>query len=153
MQMQLPIFPRQTKLISASWGLLEKDDMVYYLHNGDPVYTHHKNDINTFRFVTASLIVNYSCRASDLSKVLGFSVRNLNRYAKRLRSEGTSSFFNPVDNRGKCYKMTSEKLKKAQELLDNELSNVKIARIIGVNEASVRYHLKQGTLKKSPKMK
>ncbi|MBC8182231.1 hypothetical protein H8E88_14060, partial [candidate division KSB1 bacterium] len=46
MQMQLPIFPSSTKLLSATWGILQKGDSVYYLHNGSPVYTHHKDDIN-----------------------------------------------------------------------------------------------------------
>lgn len=148
MQMQLPIFPRQTRLLSPSWGVFQQEDSVYYLHNGSPVYTHHKDDLNTYRYVTATLIVNKSCRASDLSRVFGVSVRNFQRYAARLRKDGTDAFFNPVDNRGKCYKMTSAKLEEAQGYLDMGYSQVKTAKAINVSESAIRYHLRKGTLKK-----
>ena len=148
MQMQLPIFPRQTRLLSPSWGVFQKEDSVYYLHNGSPVYTHHKDDLNTYRYVTATLIVNKSCRASDLSRVFGVSVRNFQRYAARLRKDGSDAFFNPVDNRGKCYKMTSAKLEEAQRYLDKGYSQVKTAKAINVSESAIRYHLRKGTLKK-----
>ena len=149
MQMQLPIFPTNTRLLSPTWGVFKKDDFVYYLHNGSPVHVHEKNDINTYRYVTASLIVNHSCSATALSKVFGVGVRNFERYAQRLHDLGTASFFNPTDGRGKCYKMTPDKLKDAQKLLDNACSNMQTAKAIGVNEASIRYHLKKGTLKKN----
>ena len=61
MQMQLPIFPSSTRLLSATWGVFEKDNIVFYLHNGSPVYSHKKNDLKTFRFITATLITNKSC--------------------------------------------------------------------------------------------
>lgn len=63
MQMQLPIFPMHTELLSPTWGVFQESDSIYYLHNGSPVYTHHKDDLNTYRYVTATLIVNKSCRA------------------------------------------------------------------------------------------
>jgi len=91
-QMQLPIFPSSTKLLSATWGILQKGDSVYYLHNGSPVYTYHKDPINTCRYITATLIVNNSCRATELSAVLGVNVRNFERYAKRLRVGGADAF-------------------------------------------------------------
>lgn len=148
MQMQLPLFPDKTQLLSASWGVRQIDDSVYYLHNGSPVYTHHKDDINTYRFVTASLIVNNYCRPIDLSKIFNVSERNFQRYAKRLREEGAETFFKPKDERGKCYKMTPDKLKEAQEYLDEGYSQSKTAKKININEATIRYHIKKGTLKK-----
>ena len=148
MQMQLPIFPSSTKMLSATWGVFEKDNFVYYLHNGSPVHTHEKNDINTYRYVTASLIVNHSCRASALSKVFGVGVRNFERYAKRLREDGAEAFFTPKDRRGQCHKMTPDKLKNAQQYLNQGYSQMRTAKEINVNEASIRYHIKKGTLKK-----
>lgn len=149
MQMQLPLFPQRTTLISETWGVFKEDDSVYYLHNGSPVYTHHKDDINTYRYVIASLIVNNSCSASNLSKVFGVSVRNFHRYAKRLREGGSDAFFNAVDNRGKCHKFTPEKQQEAQKYLDMGYSQLKTAKRIGVSEAAIRYHLKKGSLKKN----
>ncbi|MBC8179546.1 hypothetical protein H8E88_00335 [candidate division KSB1 bacterium] len=148
MQMQLPIFPASTKMLSSTWGVFEKDNFVYYLHNGSPVHIHNKNDLNTYRYVTATLIENHSCSATVLSKVFGVGVRNFERYAKRLRDLGTEAFFKPRDSRGRCYKMTSDKLTEAQKYLDRGYSQMRTAREINVNEASIRYHIKKGTLKK-----
>jgi len=147
MQMQLPLFPRSTKLLSATWGVFQKGDSVYYLHNGSPVYTHHKDDINTYRYVTANLIVNNSCSATKLSTVFGVSARNFQRYAKRLRAGGADAFFNPIDNRGQCHKMTSDKLTAAQKYLDQGYSQQRTGKQINVNEATIRYHLRKGNLK------
>ena len=148
MQMQFPFFPASTRMLSPTWGVFENNNFVYYLHNGSPVHIHEKNDLNTYRFVTASLIVNHSCTVSALSKVFGVGVRNFERYAQRLRDFGVDSFFNPTDGRGKCHKMTPDRISEAQKLLDNGCSNMQTAKAIGVNEASIRYHFKKGTLKK-----
>ncbi|MCK5539071.1 MAG: hypothetical protein KAI79_19775 [Bacteroidales bacterium] len=148
MQTQLPFFPETTQLLSPTWGVFIKDDFVYYLHNGTPVHLHHKNDMQTFRYITATLIENNSCSATALSKVFSFNVRNFYRYTKQLRENGIESFSKPNDARGQCYKMTEEKIKDAQEFLDNNYSQNRTAKEIGVNEASIRYHLKKGTLKK-----
>lgn len=146
--MQLPIFPSNTKLLSGTWGVFLKDEFVYYLHNGSPVHVHEKNDINTYRYVTATLIVNHSCSATALSKVFGVGVYNFYRYAKRLREGGPDAFFKPNDSRGKCHQMTPDKISEAQHYLDIGYSQMKTAKTIGVHEASIRYHLKKGTLKK-----
>jgi hypothetical protein len=58
------------------------------------------------------------------------------------------SFFNQIDQRGECYKMTESLLLQAQHLLDDGNSQLKTAKILGVSESSIRYHLKNGNLKK-----
>ncbi|MCK5538368.1 MAG: hypothetical protein KAI79_16190 [Bacteroidales bacterium] len=146
--MQLPIFPQSTKLLSDSWGVFKKDNFVYYLHNGSPVHVHEKADLNTYRYVTATLIVNHACSGTRLEAVFGVARINFYRYAKRLREEGADSFFRIKDRRGQCHKMTPDKIKQAQEYLDLGYSQLRTATAINVNETSIRYHLKKGTLKK-----
>ena len=111
--MQLPIFPATTKMLSSTWGVFEKDDFIYYLHNGSPVHLHAKSDLTTYRYVTASLVVNHSCSPRDLSEVFGVGSHNFERYAKKLREGGAEAFFSPDDRRGQCYQMTEEKMKQA----------------------------------------
>lgn len=148
MQLQLPIFPESTKLINATVGFFLKDGIVYYLHNGSPIFCHKKEDKDSFRYIVANLIETGLCKAGELSKVIGISHRNVNRYYKKYREKGAKSFFNKTDRRGKCYQLTDEKMVEAQELLDSGLSNVRTARQLGVSECSIRYHLKRGNLKK-----
>ena len=124
---------------------------MYYLHNGSPVHVHEKDDLNTYRYVTATLIVNHACSGTRLEKVFGVPRINFYRYAKRLREEGPDSFFKTKGHRGQCHKMTPDKIKQAQEYLDLGFSQLKTAKKINVNETSIRYHLKKGSLKKNSK--
>lgn len=148
MQLQAPIFPDKTKLINGSVGVLSKDDSVYYLHNGSPIFCHKKGDKNNFRYILANLIETGLCAAGELSKSLGIPHRNVNRYYKQYREKGAKSFFNKTDRRGNCYQFTDEKKQNAQELLDIGFSNVRVAKRLGLSECSIRYHIKQGNLKK-----
>jgi predicted transcriptional regulator len=58
-------------------------------------------------------------------------------------------FFNREDNRGQCYKFTSEMQTQAQELLDSGMSQKKTAKTLNISEAAIRYHIRDGKLKKN----
>lgn len=148
MQMQLPIFPQTTKLINASVGFFEKDSFVYYLHNGSPIYCHDKNDLNSYRFIVANLITTNLCTATELSLALGVSNRNMQRYAKTLRVKSAKWFFNRPDKQYDAHKLTPEKLLEAQGLLDASIPVLSVAKQLGVTEGAIRYHIKQGSIKK-----
>lgn len=148
MQMQLPIFPQSTTLVNGSVGFFEKDDFVYYLHNGSPIYCHQKDDLNSYRYITANLVVTNLCSPSELATALGVSPRNIQRYAKSLREKGADWFFQRVEKRGDAHKLTPEKLAQAQQQIDDGIPVASVARQVGVTEGALRYHLKKGTLKK-----
>ncbi len=148
--MQLPIFPSSTKLVNANLGFFEKDDFVYYLHNGSPIYCHQKDDLNSYRYITANLVVSNLCSPSELASALGVNPRNIQRYAKSLREKGADWFFQRKQKRGDAHKLTSEKMTQTQQMLDAGTPVASVARQVGVNEGALRYHLKKGRLKKSP---
>jgi len=150
MQMQLPFFPTETKLINDSVGFREQDGTVYYLHNGNPIYCHAKSDRNGYRFALASLVVNRLCLISELCSALGENRKNIERYAKSYREKGAGYFFKRKETRGQCYKMSEEKLSAIQRELDQGISIYRIALNHEVSESAVSYHIKKGTLKKSP---
>jgi len=66
MQPLLPFFPASTKFINSSVGFREQDGIVYYLHNGHPIYCHGKDDLNGYRFQIANLVVNNLCKICEL---------------------------------------------------------------------------------------
>ena len=152
MQMQLPIFPGTTKLVNPFVGLFEKDDFVYYLHSGSPVFCHDKNDLNSYRYIIANLVVTKLCTPGELGKALGVSNRNIQRYAKTLREKGTDWFFQRDEKRGDAHKLTTELMEEAQRLINNFYSVVDVAKLLGVTEGAIRYHIKKGTLKKKWKL-
>jgi len=151
MQMKLPIFPIDTKLINATCGFRSQDGLVYYLHSGQPIFCHDQNDIGSYRFIMGNLVETGLCTSGQLAKALGVSSRNIQRYAKQLNDQGRGSFFNRIDNRGQCHKFTDRKCKDAQGLLNQQLTQSEVARRVGLSEAAIRYHIKNGKLvKKSP---
>ena len=146
--MQLPIFPENTRMINSSIGFFKKDNFVYYLHNGSPIYCHAQDQLNSYRYILANLVTTGLCTSAELSRALGVHVKNIQRYKKALEENGTSWFFNREDNRGQCHKFTEDKLATAQELLNKGISQKRTARQIEVSEGAIRYHLRNGALKK-----
>jgi hypothetical protein len=80
--MQLPIFPASTTLINTSVGFFEKDDFVYYLHNGSPIYCHDKNDLSSYRHFAANLVITKLCAPNEVVRARGVSSRNIQRCDK-----------------------------------------------------------------------
>lgn len=150
MQMQMPIFPKETKLINGSVGFYEQEGMVYYLHYGSPVYCHNLDDKNSYRYILGYLVNSKLCRISEIHHALGINRKNVERYAKALKDNGIKWFFNRQDNRGKCHQMTGTKMREAQKLIDEGLPNKAIGKRIGVSEGAIRYHKRSGKLKKKP---
>lgn len=149
MQQILPIFPVDIKMVNYQVGFKQMDDFVHYFVNGMPVYCHQLDDKNGYRYVLGTLVNNNFCSIKELSEALGVNKKNVERYAKDLREKGMSHFFNRKETRGQCYKFTPEKMKKAQELLDQGYSQYRTAKMIGVSESAIRYHIKAGSLKKN----
>ena len=145
---KLPFFPPNTKMINAWLGLCERDGTVYYVHGGNPIYCHSKDDRNGYRFSLANLVVNKLCTIAELCTALGEHRKNIERYAKAFREQGAGYFFERKEKRGQCYKMTSEKIAVIQSDLDRGLSIYRIALNHGISEAAVSYHIKNGNLKK-----
>jgi biotin operon repressor len=148
MQTKLPFFPSFTKLINSSVGFGEREGTVYYFHSGNPIYCHGSNDRNGYKFALANLINNKLCTITELSEALGEGRKNIERYSKAYREEGAGFFFSRKEQRGQCYKMTTEKLTAIQTDLDNGLSIYRIAQLYEISEAAVSYHIKKGNLKK-----
>jgi len=148
MQLQLPIFPESTKLLNASVGVYKKEGLVYYLHNGSPIYCHQADRLDSYRFIIGTLVVNGLCSTSEVVQALGVKQRNVQRYAKAVRTNGEGWFFNKPDHRGQCHRLTADKQAEAQSLLDQGLSQLRVAKSVGVSESCIRYHLRKGSLKK-----
>ena len=149
MQMQLPIFPQTTKPINPSVGFFIKDNIVFYLHNGSPIYCHDKNDLNSYRYIVANLITTNLCTPTELSQALGVSNRNMQRYAKTLRTKSATWFFNRPDKQYDAHKLTPEKLHEAEGLLNQSIPVLSVAATWG-NRRSHTLPYKERQYKKKP---
>lgn len=149
MQLQLPIFPKEAKLISDRLGVYEHDGLVQYIVNGLPVYCHSKEDKKAFRFITSNFIHQGLCRGVDIKRFFGVSEDSVYRYYKIFVKEGETGFFGDDARCGKAHKIVGECRNRIQKKLDKGQSVNSIAKEEGLQESAIRYAVKQGYLKKS----
>jgi transposase len=150
MQLQLPIFPKSTKMLTPTIGTFEEDGFVYYLHNGVPINVHHKDDTKNFRYITSKFVVLGLCRQVDIIKCFGVSESSVIQNVKKYREKGEDGFFGEDYRRGKCHKMLPDRIERIQKMIDSGLSNNRIAKKEKISEGTIRYAIQQGYLKKSP---
>ena len=148
MQLNFPFYPKEAQLVNNQLGVYEHDDIVQYIVNGLPVYSHSKEDLNAFRFITSNFIHQGLCKQVDIQKFFGVSEDSTYRYLKIFKEEGESGFFGDDARKGKAHKIRGECRKKIQAKLDKGQSVNSIAKQEGVSEAAIRYGIKQDYLKK-----
>jgi hypothetical protein len=148
MQLLLPIFPGEVKLITPTLGVFARDGIVNYLHCGVPIYSHAAADLNSFRYISSNFILQGLCNKVEISRCFGVSYDSVKRNARRLAEQGERAFFGGDHRGGHCYKLVASVLDRMQRQLDAGMSNSEIARLAGVTEGAVRYAIKQGKLKK-----
>lgn len=149
MQTILPIYPAKTEFINASLGIYHANGIVTYISNALPIYSHASNDYQSFRFITAKLVLLGRCSQKEIADCFHVSYDSIKRSVRRLKETGESGFFTKDNRRGNAYKLLPDKLERIQRAIDNGKSNTEIARMENISEGSVRYAVKKGLLKKS----
>ena len=148
MQLFLPMYPQSTKMLSNNVGVFELEGIVNYIANGMPIYSHGKDDLSSYRYITSNLIDKNLVTKREVVKFFGVSEISVSRYYKKFKERGANAFFGFTSSEKKCYKLLGELLKRVQEKLDKGMSNYKIAIEEDISEGTIRYALQQGRLKK-----
>jgi len=148
MQLLLPIYPKDTKMISDCVGVYEQDNIVQYIANGLPVYAHAKEDINAFRFITSNFIHQGVCRKVDIERCFGVSEDSVHRYYNKFKNKREIGFFGEDARKGKAHKIFGDRRMRIQQKLDKGQSVYSIAKEERVRESAIRYQIKEGNLKK-----
>lgn len=149
MQLQLPLFPRECKMISSSVGVYEKDGLVQYIVNGLPVFSHGNEDLQAFRYITSNLIHQGLCKGTEVERCFCISPDSVGRSLKKYRAQGEEAFFSWENRQGHSYKIRGEVLASIQKKLDKGQSVNSIAKEHKISEGAIRHSVKQGYLKKS----
>lgn len=152
-QLLLPLFPKDTQMITLTLGVREHDDTVYYLHSGVPIFSHESNDLTKFRYVTSHLILQGLCNNQDIADTFHVSTDSVRRWKKKLSEEGDGAFFKEESRHGRSHKLLPDVLDRIQGKLDNRQSSYSIAKEEKISEGSIRYAIGLGRLKKSPGVK
>ena len=149
MQLQLPLFPTNTTFVSSCLGVYEKEGLVQYIVNGLPVYSHSKDDLKAFRYITSNFIHEKLCRKTEVERCFHVSEDSVQRAYKKFVKQGAKGFFGSDNRKGTPHKIIGEKKQRIQNKLDKGQSVNSIAGQEGVRESAIRYQIQQGYLKKS----
>jgi len=148
-QLLLPLFPCETKFLTPTLGVFLNEDLVYYMHNGVPIFSHSASDLTRFRYVSSHLLLQGLCQNVDIERVFHVSTDSVRRWKKKLSEVGESAFFSPVIAHSSSHKLLPDVLLRIQTKLDSGFSVNSIAKKEHISEGSIRYAIKQGRLKKS----
>lgn len=85
LQTQLPLFSDEATLINSILGVQKKEDTVYYFNGQMPIFSHHKDDYESFRLITSQLVVNGNCKQMDIVRCFGVSPISVKRWVKKYR--------------------------------------------------------------------
>lgn len=148
-QLLLPLFPSDTRMLTAVIGVREYAGSVHYLLSGLPIYSHLKEDHLRFRYITSHLVLQGLCKNQDVVDLFHVSHDSVRRWKRRLSEEGETGFFGTPDGRhGHSSKLFPHVLARIQSEMDKGRSVYSIAKAEGISEGSIRYWIKQGQLKK-----
>jgi hypothetical protein len=87
LQIQLPLFPADITLINSLLGVQMKEETVYYFNGQMPIFQHHKDDYDSFRFITSQLVINGNCSQMDIVRCFGVSKISVKRWVKKSKEE------------------------------------------------------------------
>ncbi len=154
-QLQLPVFPVGSTEINSDLAFECRDNEVTYFNGHLPVFRHAAEDLASFRFFTAGLIVNGSATQSEIVKAFGVSLTMVKRCTKKYRQSGGKAFFAPPPRRSGT-QLTAQRLVQAQQLLDGGLRVPEVSRQLGVLATTLHKAIQSGRLvvrkKKTPRL-
>ena len=149
----LPIFPPGSNTVSRSVGFIEKDGVIYYFLGQFPIYSHAKDDISAFRFITAQLVVSGNAKQVEIINAFGVPPISVKRGVKTLREKGLEGFYQKGNKGGSPHVLTPKVAPKIQKHLNDGLTPGEIGRKLNINPSTIQKAIESGRLKKKQRKK
>ena len=127
-QALLPIFPKQSTRINDILAFQKKDEHVYYFNATMPIFSHHVDDLASFRMITSQLYINGNCKQIDIVNAFGVTANSVKRYVKKYREAGLEGFFQKRVIKRTAHVLTPEVMERAQEMLNKGKTWLRFAR-------------------------
>jgi transposase len=145
-QVQLPIFPSGIKYINANIGVITQEDIVYYFNASMPIYKHHKDDYQSFRFITSQMIELGNARQLEVKAAFEVSIESVKRWTKVYREKGADGFFGKkkVTRRGRV--LSDQMIIDAQHMLNGLKTPKQIEEELGVKRDTLNKAIRAGRL-------
>jgi len=140
--------PQDAELVSEHLAVARQDGHITFFNASGPFYCCDDGDEGALR-VAAAVFTGPEvglATPSEMAKVLDRHRSRVHEYRKQFREGGTEAL--AVKKRGPkgAFKLKGDLLARAQDLLNEGMSNRKVAKLIGVDEGSIRNALKEQKL-------
>ena len=149
-QLQLPIFPEGTTLITPEIAFECREGKVVYVHGHLPVFQHAQDDVASFRYFTSQLVVNGTVGQADIARAFQVPKVTVKRYVKRFREGNGKDFFTPPRRRSASV-LKGEVKEQAQALLDEGKSVPEVAKALEVLPNTLHKAIRSNRLHQSKK--
>ena len=146
----LPLVPDGATPICDHISVVNENDTWTYFAGVLPVFSHPRDDRNSFRMFTAQLVCNGICKQVDIVKTFGVAPVSVKRSVKQYREQGSESFYQPRRGRGATV-MTDQLIQQAQELLNQGYSRKETAQKLKIKLDTLRKAINQGKLTECPR--
>ena len=94
-QIQLPIFPIGSTHITSTLAFVREGDQVTYFNGSMPVFTHAKNDMASFKMITAQFYLNGNAKQAVVPVPLAYQRSVSNERLNVIRSLAQKDFMHP----------------------------------------------------------
>ena len=149
-QSLLPLVPDGATPICDHISVVNENDTWTYFAGVLPVFSHPRDDRNSFRMFTAQLVCNGICKQVDIVKTFGVAPVSVKRSVKQYREQGSESFYQPRRGRGATV-MTDQLIQQAQELLNQGYSRKETAQNLKIKLDTLRKAINQRKLTECPR--
>jgi len=150
LQLFLPGFPEGSVKIGATLSILKKDGRVNYFTGSDNYFSHIEGDVQSHRFILATLMENGYVRPRDLENApLCIPHRTLMNWTAQLREKGSDSFFRSTPHPG-ARVITPGKAVECAGLLTVGKSIADVAEHLCINISTLRKAIKRGAIPTIP---
>ena len=148
LQHRIALLPTEAQMVSVHLAVTCLDEQLTFLNASGPIFTCRADDEGARRFAAVMLTEPSLGLATttEVAKALGRHRSRVHDYRKRYRDGGAEVL--EVKRRGPrgASKLKGEPLTRAQQCLDEGLSNRKVAQAVGLSEGTIRKALKANRL-------
>jgi transposase-like protein len=144
-QLQLPIFPAGTTLITPEIAFECRDGKVTYVSGHMPIFQHAEGDLAAFRYFSSQLVVNGTAGQADIARAFHVPKVTVKRYVKRFRASSGKEFFTPPRRRSASV-LKDEVKEQAQALLDEGQSVPEVAQAVEILPNTLHKAIRAGRL-------
>jgi hypothetical protein len=146
-QIWLPMFPKGATGINDLLVFSTEEDTVTYYNGMMPIFSHPKDDIQSFRFILSQFYVNGAATQAELVAALGIPPVTLKRAVKLYREKGLKGFFEPT-KRGGPRVLTPDVVAEAARLFEQGFDDTTVAERLGLKKDTLKKAIQKGKVKK-----